>query len=105
MIAVLLRPLIAAEWFPEYDVLIGATAGFHLTTSLRDLRKNNHGNLVDTTWVDQPTQTDIAKSGGLLVSSAYIATGTLVTYSLLIAVIVGRYAGLVQWVEVAGRGT
>jgi len=104
VIAVLLRPLIAAQWFPGYDVLIGATAGFHLMTSLRDLRKNSHGNLVDTTWGSQPTQTDIAKSGGLLVSSAYIATGTLVTYSLLIAVILGGYAGLVQWVEVAGHG-
>ena len=104
VIAVLLRPLIAVEWFPGYDVLIGATAGFHLTTSLRDLRKNSHGNLVDTPWGNQSTQTDIAKSGGLLVSSVCIATGTLVTYSLLIAVIVGGYAGLVQWVEVTGRG-
>lgn len=104
VVAVLIRPLIAAEWFPAYDVLIGATAGFHLTTSLRDLRRNSHGDPVDTTWVSQPTQTDIAKSGGLFVSSAYIATGMLVTYSLLIVVILSGYAGLVQWVEMAGRG-
>lgn len=100
VIAVLARPLIAPEWFPAYDVLVGATIGFHSVTSARDLNRNSHGNPIRRGSMSKPTQTDIAKCGGLLVSSAYIAIAILITYSLLIAVIVSGYVGLVQWGEV-----
>jgi hypothetical protein len=105
VIAVLARPLIASEWFPAYDVLIGATIGFHSVTSARDLNRNSHGDTVRRGSVIEPTQTDIAKCGGLLVSSVYIAIAALTTYSLLVAVIMSGYTGLNHWVEVVVRGT
>jgi len=105
VIAVLARPLIASEWFPAYDVLIGVTIGFHSVTSARDLNRNSHGDPVRRGSVIEPIQTDIAKCGGLLVSSVYIAIAALTTYSLLVAVIMSGYTGLSHWVEVVARGT
>jgi len=95
--AVLLRPLIAPEWFPVYDVIIGATIGFHLMTSWRDLRLNSQVENVRSSVTQRTLKSDIAQCGGLAWSSVCITIAATFTYSIILSVILHDHVGLLYW--------
>ncbi len=100
---ILIRPLLGAESFPWFDILIGTTLGFHTLSTIREIkenwRKDNFyclsGNLV---------QTDLGRVG-LVYSAIYISVLTAAIHGLLFFIIIDGYAGVVLWWKVFWSAT
>lgn len=95
MFLVLIRPLLGAESFSWYDILIGTTLGFHTLSTIREFQEawrkdyfsSLSGNMV---------QTDLGRVG-LVYSAIYISVLTAAIHGLLFFIIIAGYPGVVLW--------
>jgi len=63
LIAVLLRPVLAAEWFPWFDGFIGATLAFHFCSTPEETKQAWTKKSFASAGDKQKTKTDIGNAG------------------------------------------
>jgi len=100
-LSALIRPFLGETAFPWFDVWIGFTFGFHLWSTIEETRQN---------WTSRPScdlegkvsRTDIGKRG-LAYSAILIASLTLTTHGVILALMLKRWGGFSAWGRSVGR--
>lgn len=96
MIAVFVRPLLEPVWLSWFDPLIGMTLGYHVTSTLTELRENWSCKGGGTFVSEDLDDTDIGKAGRGY-SLVYIPIVTMALHGLCLVVFLEGYAGSGRW--------
>jgi len=98
-IVVLAGPLIQQRHSTYWLGLVGLTFGYHVWSTLDELRRNWTSEVFPSAHDGQLTHTDIGRRG-FLFSAIYIATVTLAIHGFLLALVLHGFPGAGVW---AGR--
>lgn len=90
------RPFVPSTWFPWYDGWIGATFGYHLWSTMEEIRESWTKRSFVSAGTGEITQTDIARRG-YVYSAIFIATFTFALHGLLIALLLKGWHGVGGW--------
>ncbi len=92
----LIRPVVPDTWFPWYDVLIGATLGYHTTSTIDETITNYRATTSSSMGSSASSGTDIGKVG--IVTSTFLITAlTIVAHGVVLHLIVGGYRSAGQY--------
>jgi len=91
--SVILRPIVPLWGFPWFDLWIGFTFGYHLWSTLREIRLNWSGTSFQLAGSGEWTKTDIAQRG-FIYSGLFILTFGVAIHALLLAVLEMGYRGI-----------
>jgi hypothetical protein len=95
-ISVLARLCVPPGWFPWYDVWIGVTFGYHIWSSIEEIRESWTKRSFVSAGTGKVTQTDIARRG-YIYSAIFIAAFTVALHGLLIALLLKGFRGAGGW--------
>jgi hypothetical protein len=102
LISAFIRPFLGRSAFPWFDVWIGLTFGYHLWSTVLEIRENwSYRTFVDVSG--RTTHTDIGERG-LLFSTIMIACLGLATHGITLALMTGGYRGIRGWWGHFGQG-
>jgi Peptidase M50B-like len=90
------RPFVPSTWFPWYDGWIGVTFGYHIWSTIEEIRGSWTKRSFVSTGTGEVTQTDIARRG-YIYSAIFIAAFTLALHGLLIALLLKGVHGVGGW--------
>lgn len=93
---VLFQPLVPPDVFFLFALWIGCTFGFHLSSTLREIKRNWTSRRFSSAGSGEMVQSDIARRG-FLYSAISISTWTLLIHGLLLAVFLKGYRGVPVW--------
>ena len=96
VILALFLPMIPAPWKLWYDIIIGATFGFHALSGLVELKENYTNRNIVSLGTGELTKSDIGKTG-MFFSPLFIIVAALSVHSLVLALIVYGYQGIGIW--------
>jgi hypothetical protein len=103
-ISVLARPFVPGGWFPWFDVWVGLTFGYHVWSTIREMRDNWSRRSFSSAETGEPCFTDIARRG-FVYSLVFIVSITLAIHGVLLSVLVKGYAGIPVWWHMVWRDT
>jgi len=98
-IFILLRPIIPIEHIAWFDVLIGFSFGYHLFSTINEIRINWTKVAFVGAKSDSLTKSDIGKAGYIF-SFIYILTLTTLIHGIIIWVWVDGYDGIIQYFNI-----
>ena len=99
LFSVLIRPVVAAGWFPVYDFWIGITFLYQLMNNVDEIKRNWTKERFRLAGKGSYTETDIAKEGYIF-SFIMILALKLFMMSLLLFILVGGYSVVPDWLKV-----
>lgn len=92
----LIRPIAPDIWFPWFDVLIGATLGYHTTSTIDETITNYRATTNSGMGSAASSGTDIDKVG--IVTSTFLITAlTVLAHGAVVNLIVGGYRSAGQY--------
>jgi len=100
----LVRPALPAGWFPWFDGWVGFTFGFHLWSTVAEIKRNWHASFFQVAGATDRTQSDIG-SRGFIYSTVFILSLTLAFHGVVLAVIQHDYSGFLVWLESSWSGS
>jgi hypothetical protein len=95
-LSVIGRLFVPPAWFPWYDGWIGVTYGYHVWSSIEEVRESWTKRSFVSAGTGKVTQTDIARRG-YIYSAIFIAAFTIALHGLLIALLLKGFHGLGGW--------
>ncbi len=98
-ILILIRPLIPIEQITWFDVLIGFTFGYHLFSTINEIKINWTKVSFTGAKSDSLTKSDIGKSGYIF-SFIYILTLTTLIHGIIIWIWIDNYAGILNYFNI-----
>ena len=96
LIFILVRPLIPIEYIKWYDILIGFSFGYHLFSTIAEIKINWTKVSFTSAKSTDLTKSDIAKSGYIF-SFIYILTLTTLIHGIIIWIWNNNYAGVIDY--------
>ncbi len=94
-----LRPLVPVNWFPWYDLLIGATLGYHFASTIDDIKLNYTNRTFFRVGTNISTSTDISKTGFITSTIAIIAF-TILVHAIIFYMLTGGYSAVWSLFEI-----
>jgi hypothetical protein len=104
IIAVLLRPAIPAEWFPWFDVFIGATLAFHICSTPEETKNAWTKRTFSGAGDNQKTKSDIGKVGYIFAFLVITGFGIFLM-GLALQMIGSGYAGTWPFLKQVGNNS
>jgi len=95
-LSVVARPLVPSDWFPWYDVWIGVTFGYHVWSTIEEIRESWTKRSFISSGTGEVSQTDIARRG-YMYSAIFIATFSFALHGALIALMIKGLNGVGEW--------
>ena len=95
-VSVVARPLVPSAWFPWFDGWIGVTFGYHIWSTIEEIRESWTKRSFVSAGTGEVTQTDIAKRG-YVYSAIFIATFSIALHGALIALMIKGLNGVGEW--------
>jgi hypothetical protein len=102
LIAVLVRPAIPAEWFPWFDVFIGATLAFHFCSTPEETKQAWTKRTFTGAGDNQKTKSDIGKVGYIF-AFLVIAGFGIFLMGLVLQLIGSGYEGTWPFLKQVGK--
>ncbi len=90
LLTCLLRPIVPVNWFPWYDVMIGATLGYHFASTIDDIKLNYTNRTFFLAGTNSSTSTDISRTGFITSTIAIIAF-TILMHAIIFYMLTGGY--------------
>ena len=102
LITVLIRPVIPAEWFPWFDVFIGATFAFHICSTPEETKHAWTKRTFPGAGDNKKTKSDIGKAGYIFAFLVIVGFGIFLT-GLALQLIGSGYSGTWAFLKQVGK--